>query len=141
MRVHVKVVPVLFVRNLCVQRWVILANIRPFHAANFLHDFRVSFLLGIVKNLKRNSVTLLFGIGQDAILVLCFQLDPHIMLCQPMQHICTLPDVNQLFIYVNPINASVVKFFLISLSLQHLVNIFCVSCHGLLSPPRSCRLL
>ena len=91
---------------------------------NLVHDVPFSAALGVVENIKPNSLTLALGFRKNAILAFRASLDPNIVVGDTLQHILTLSYVNNLFVQLDAIDAWVFVFWSQSVPAKHGTNIF-----------------
>ena len=127
--IRIVAVPVLFLGDLGVQDWKILADVFPFLLSDLCHAVDTAFALGIVENIEVDGMALALSLLNDAVFLFCTHSDTCVMLCNPAQHITTLSDVHDLIVNLDAVDSGVFILVSKSLAFQPFVSIICVITH------------
>ena len=103
--VCVPLVPVIFSWDLRIQHGSVLSDELALFTSYLFTDCRCPCCLGIVQNIKFYRVSVPLDLRQQAVLLFCARLDPNIMGGNPLQHILTLADVQDLSLHLDAVDA------------------------------------
>ena len=127
--IRIVAVPVLFLGDLRVQDGMVLTDVLPFLLSDLCHAVYSAVALGIVENIEVDGMTLALSLLHDAVFLFCTHSDTCVMLCNPAQHITTLSDVHDFIVNLDAVDSSVFVLGVIAVSLQVIVEVFCVISH------------
>ena len=119
--------PILFFGNLCIQHRPILPKKHTFHKSDFFVNIVAGGRAGIVENIKCYRMPFLLQHRHNTVFLFLAVLNSDIMLCYTLQHIDALPNVNNMVVEPDAINARVVIFRAISVSPELRCHIFFIT--------------
>lgn len=128
-RIHVKVAPVVFVRDLGVQDGMVHADVLALLLSNLHHAVHAASAPGIVEDIEVDGMTLALSLCDNAVLLLRTCSDARIVLCYPPQHICTLADVHDVIVNLDAVDTCMFVLVRKPFALQPFVSVVCVCCH------------
>ena len=108
---------------------MVLTDVFPFLLSDLCHAVDTAFALGIVENIEGDGMPLALSLLYDAVFLFCTHSDTCVMLCNPAQHITTLSDVHDFIVNLDAVDSSVFVLGVIAVSLQVIVEVFCVISH------------